>query len=206
MKNMKKQMVLLVLTILGTVHVMAQNEVQNKLSEADAAFKSGNLEETRFALQQSLAALDKLVGEAILNKLPAELSGLEAETEDDEMSGGSAGLTGVYVKRYYMGDEQDIELEIVTNSPFMSMVNASLTNPLLASMSGGDQSVVKIDGYKSLLRKNENSDGVPSFELNIPVNDSMIIINSNGFTQNEVINIANAIDVRGIAKLIGASQ
>lgn len=203
---MNKKMVILALLLIGAYGVTAQNTVKEKLSEADNAFQSGSLEDARFALQQSLVELDKLIGAEILKQLPTELSGLTAEVEDDAVSGGT-GFSGVYVKRYYPGEnQQDIDIEIVTNSPLLTMINASLTNPLLASMSGGDQSVVKIDGYKSLLRKEEASNGGDRYEISIPINDSMITVNCNGFSQSEALNIANALGIRAIAKIIGAGQ
>ncbi|MEL7146693.1 MAG: hypothetical protein AAFO69_10020 [Bacteroidota bacterium] len=199
-------MLILVLVLTCVLSIKAQNPVQEKLSEAESAFGSGNLEEARFALQQSLVELDIVVGEAILKQLPMELSGLTANKEDDEMTGGAAGLTGVYVQRFFTGETQNIDVEVVTNSPFMSIVNASLTNPLIVSMSGGNQSVVKIDGYKSLLQKEDDSDDGEFYQVSIPINDSMIILKTEGFSKNEAISIANSLGIRAIAKLIGATQ
>ena len=204
---MKRLIIVFAMVLAGTISIEAQTTVQSQLTEANNAYGSGNYEDARFALQQALVELDKLIGEAILNSLPTNLSGLTADTEQDEMTGGAAGITGVYVQRHYLGDgEQLIDLEVVTNSPIMAMVNASLTNPLLASMSGGSQSVVKIAGYKSLVEKMDRSDGTEQYEVKIPVNDSMILVRTEGFSQNETINIANTIDVRGIAKLVGSTQ
>lgn len=189
----------------GLLTAEAQTELKTKLDEADKAYNSGNYEEARFALQQSLVELDKVVGEAIIKLLPNEVSGVPAEADSDQMHGGAAGISGVYVSRYYAKAEQTVNLEIITNSPFLAMVNAAITNPLLASMSGGNQKIVKIGGYKSLVEKSEGSD-VESYDIKIPINDSMIILECRGFSQNESIAIGNSLNIKEIASLISSGQ
>lgn len=202
---MRTLLIVICIVFAGLLTAEAQTELKTKLDEADQAYNSGNYEEARFALQQSLAELDKVVGEAIIKLLPNEVSGVPAEPDSDQMNGGAAGISGVYVSRSYMKEEQTVNLEIITNSPFLSMVNAAITNPLLASMSGGNQKIVKIGGYKSLVEKNEGSD-VESFDIKIPINDSMITLECRGFSQNESIAIGNSLNIKEIASLISSGQ
>ena len=189
----------------GLLTAKAQTELNAKLDAADQAYSSGNYEDARFALQQSLTELDKVVGEAIFRLLPMELSGVTANSENDEMNGGAAGISGVYVSRYYGEEPKFIDLEIITNSPFLAMVNAAITNPLIATMSGGNQKIVKIGGYKSLIEKSDGSDP-EVIVLKIPISDSMITIDCQGFSQSEVIAIGNSLNIKEIAKLISSSQ
>lgn len=202
---MKKLLMIITIVFVGLFTANAQSEVKSKLEEADQAYASGNYEDARFALQQSLVELDKVVGEAIIRLLPREISGLQVDEANDEMNGGAAGFSGVYVSRYYGGDKKTVNLEVISNSPFLAMVNAALTNPLLVTMSGGDQKIVKIGGYKSLVEKREGQFG-EQYDVKIPINDSMITLECDGFTQSEAIAIGNALNIKEIAKLISSGQ
>ena len=202
---MRKLSIIIIIVFAGLFVAEAQIELKSKLDEADQAYNSGNYEEARFALQQSLAELDKVVGEAIIKLLPTEVSGVPAEVESDQMNGGTAGISGVYVNRQYADAEKTVNLEIIANSPFLSMVNAAITNPLLASMSGGNQKIVKIGGYKSLVEKSEASD-VEEYNIKIPISDSMITLECRGFSQSESIAIGNSLNIKDIASLISSGQ
>ncbi len=53
--------------IIFAVYQAKSQDVNTKLDEAASAYRSEDLENTRFSLQQSLTELDILVGQEILN-------------------------------------------------------------------------------------------------------------------------------------------
>ncbi len=198
---MKKIIVLLAVTFIG-LNLTAQ-ELESKLNEARTAYNGGNHEEARFALEQSLAELDKIIGQEILKLLPGEVNGLTADQNNDNVTGG-AGIAGIFVERDYPGEEKGVNIQVITDSPFLAMVNTALTNPLIATMSGGNQKVIKLDGYKSLFEDKEEE--VETFVFQIPVSNSLITIETMGFSENEAMSIANSFQIKSIAQLIGVGQ
>jgi hypothetical protein len=176
-------------------------DVTTKLDEAETAYGSEDLENTRFSLQQSLSELDILVGQEILKMLPTELAGNSFDEEGDEVAGSSAGLVGVFVNRSYPGETKSVQVELVSDSPLISALSGFLTNPLFASMAGGNQKVIKVDSYKASLQKDENDP--LHYEVQIPIDQSLFSIKYDGFdNEKEVTGIANQIGIREIADIL----
>ena len=184
--------------IIFVVYQAKSQDVNTKLDEAASAYRSEDLENTRFSLQQSLTELDILVGQEILKMLPTELAGISYDENGDEVAG-SSGLTGVFVNRSYPGETKSVRVELVTDSPLLSALSGFLTNPLFASMAGGNQKVIKIDSYKGMLQKDENDP--LHYELQVPIDQSLFSIKYDGFdSESEVTGIAKQI---GIGKIAG---
>ena len=201
-----KNILTFILIILTTAIIYAQDsELSSHLSEAKTSYNSGNYEDARFALQQSMVKLDEVVGREILLKMPAQVNSLNVNQDDDNVSGSSMGYMGVYIRRSYGTPEsKSLDVEVITNSPMLGMVNSFLTNPLMAGMAGSDQKVVKIQNFKSLISKKDDGNGITTgYDIQVPISDSMITFNCDGITsENEAIQIANQFDISGISKLI----
>jgi hypothetical protein len=93
-----------------------------------------------------------------------------------------------------------MELEIITNSPLLGSLNALLSLPFVANT--GDQKVVKIDGYKALIQKVSGSGETPDYELQLPLNSSLITLKAPGYTQEQVLKMASTLPVAEIAKMV----
>jgi len=184
----------------------AQDKVEENLSTAQNAYQDKNYEDARFALQQSLAELDIVISKEILKKLPTELEGYASNAEDDQVIGNSMGITGLNVNRTY-GEKgnalQYVDLTIISNSPMLAGITSFLTNPLFMNMADESQKSVKIQSYKAVLQKGESSDETPTYDLQIPIAQSLMSMNFNGFDdENEVLRLVNLIDLGGIAELL----
>ena len=190
-----------IITVLCLPILLLGQDVNGKLSEAESNYQSQDLEGTRFALQQSLTELDILVGQEILKLLPASLAGNSYNEEDDSMVGGAMGFSGVFVKRSYPGETKSVEIELVTDSPYLSVLSTFLTNPLLARAGGANQKVIKVDNYKGKLTKDENEPN--KYELQIPIDQSLFSIRYEGFSsEGEVTAVANQIGISAVANLL----
>jgi len=66
--------------------------------------------------------------------------------------------------------------------------------------SGGNK-VVKISGYKALVTKNEGGNGT-DYDLQMPLNNSLITLKAPGLSQDDVIKLANSLPVQDIAKML----
>ena len=184
--------------------VIAQEDVDSKLSEAKSAYKGGNLDDSRFALQQALDALDAVIGKEILTLLPDKMGDMVADEKSDNVTGSSAGFGGIYVNRDYADSENKISssFQLISDSPLLKGINAILAMPGIMTGSDPNQKRIKVDGYKSLMQKNEGDDGSVSYDVQIPFGNSLITFHCEGVSsESDVEAMANTIPVSKIVKL-----
>jgi hypothetical protein len=176
-------------------------DFDKNLATARSSYASGNLENARFALQSMLHDLDMAIGKEILKMLPAQMGVLKANEKEDNLTG--AGASGLFVHRTYGADPKAANLEIINNSPMINSIGAILNTPMLGGMMRNEnQTVVKVQGYKSLLNKNvDNDTGKISYELQIPMNNTLVTLKADNTTESEITSFANTIPLAKIAQL-----
>jgi hypothetical protein len=186
--------------ILFAVGASAQDFAKN-LGDARTSYSSGKLEDARFAMQQLLQEIDMKTGKEILKMLPAKMQEQNVAMAKDNVAGAS-GFAGVTIHREYgTTEDKTIELDIITNSPLLGSINALLSIPLLGN--AGDNKVIKIAGYKAMVQKvSGSSENSSDYEIQMPLNNSLITLRAPGYTQDQVIKMANTLPVAEIAKMI----
>ena len=191
---------IIAITLLINFHTYAQ-EVTASLNDARSSYTAGNLDDARFALEETLRQIDQAIGKEILEKLPASISGMNYRQEDDNVVGTSLGFVGLFVNRDYYSDTQSASIEIIGDSPLMSGLNALLAMPAMMTGNDPNQKRIKVQGYKSLLQKSTGEDGSESYSIQIPGNSTLITVNCNNMNENAAVALANAIPVAEIFKL-----
>ncbi len=205
---MKKLLISCFLFFFILYSTVAQDpDIEGNLATAKSAYNSGNYEEARFTLQQTLSDLNQIIGEEIQKLLPDEMGGLPAYQEEDEMIG-NMGM-GIVVNRTYQNPDQpdkSVEVSIVDHSPMIAMVNTFLSSPMLSGMmmASSGQKAVKIKGYKGMLEKNVDEDShIISYTINVPFGDSLLTIETISIdSEKEVIAMGNTIPLDQIVKLV----
>ena len=205
---MKKLLISCFLFFFILYSTVAQDpDIEGNLATAKSAYNSGNYEEARFTLQQTLSDLNQIIGEEIQKLLPDEMGGLPAYQEADEMIGNTG--MGIVVNRTYQNPDQpdkSVEVSIVDHSPMIAMVNTFLSSPMLSGlmMASSGQKAVKIKGYKGMLEKNVDEESqIISYTINVPFGDSLLTIETNSFdSEREVIAMSNTIPLDQIVKLV----
>lgn len=199
---MKKISLILLAAVAGFT-ASAQDFTKN-VTTARSSYSSGNLQESRFAMEQMLRDLDAEIGKEIIKLLPAKVGTLNANIKDDNVTG-SSGYVGLYVQRTYGADPKDATIEIINNSPLITSVNAILSTPILGGMMRDEnQKVIKVQGYKSLLSKTVNSEtGKTNYELQIPLNNTLVTVRMNDSNESEITAAGNAIQ---LAKIVEVAQ
>lgn len=188
--------------LLGVSTLAQAQEFNKNLATARSAYNSGNLEDTRFALQQMLNDIDLLVGKEILKLLPTKMDALAFNTKEDNVAV-NTGLTGVTIHRTYGTGDNNALIDVMGNSPLVASINAILSIPFMGNSGDGTQKVVKVQGYKSVLQKNVNTEtNVTDFTLQIPLNSTLITLTVNNTSEADVLRMANTIPLPEIAKLI----
>lgn len=195
---MKNIIILFVLTISTTAFA----QFDTHLASAKAEYSKGNLEVSRFAMQQMITELDIQIGKEVLTLLPVKLDALTANTKNDNVMA-NTGIMGCIIHRDYGTAQKDARIEIMTNSPLVASINVILSIPMMGNSGDGTQKVVKIGGYKSMLQKSVDSETQKeNYTLQIPLNSTLLTLYADDSKEAEVLKWANTIPVDKIAKMV----
>ena len=198
--TMKKLSTTIIILMACTVAAMAQ-EFDKNIASAKSAYGAGNLEDTRFALQQALHELDIVIGKEILKQLPTKLGADNYNEKDDNVTGGAGVATGLYVHRTY-GEQSGSSIDVINNSPLITSINAILAIPFIGNSGDGAQKVVKIQGYKAVLNRDEDeATSKTGYTLQIPMNNTLLTMEMDDTTENEIQALANTIPLAKIAQM-----
>lgn len=196
-----KKYSILTLLLFFTIAVQAQ-DFSKYVADAKTSYASGKLADAHFSLEQAIQEIDMIVGKEVLKLLPAKMNDQPLVEKDDQVTA-NVGFVGATVHRSY-GDTTGSQVEIISNSPLITSLNAFLNMPFVGGMMRNSTTkVVKIQGYKSRLEKQgDNQNGKPNYQLQIPFKSALITITANGMDENSVLSFANSIPLDKIAALI----
>jgi hypothetical protein len=196
-----KKIFILILTVIST-GIQAQDFDKN-LASARSSYSSGDLENARFATEQLLRDLDIAIGKEILKLLPAQVSTLKANEKDDNLTGGAGYAGGLFVHRSYGASPKTAAIDIINNSPVMNSIQAILTMPMMGGMMRDEnQKQVKVQGYKSLLNRIVDSEsGKTNYELQIPMNNTLLTLKMDDTNEGEITQVANTLALAKIAQM-----
>ena len=200
---MKKIQILITVTVLAIpgAFINAQ-EVTASLDEALSSYQSDNLEDARFALQGALTGINQAIGREILALLPDEMNGMSKIEAGDDVTGVNTGFAGLFISRSYTAEDRNASIEIVSDSPLLAGINTILAMPGFMT-SDENQKRIKIEGYKALLTRNTDSEGIVSYDIQMPFSGSLLTFQCSGIDdENEVIGMANRIPVDGIVAIV----
>jgi hypothetical protein len=195
---MKK--IYLILFVVAGLSAGAQDFDKN-LATARTSYSSGDLENARFAMESMLRDLDMAIGKEILKMLPTQLGAMKVNEKEDNLTGGS-GFAGLFVQRTYGTEPKRGNIEIINNSPLITSIGALINMPLGGMMHNENQKSIKVQGYKSLLTKNVDSEtGKTNYELQIPINNTLVTVKADDATEAEITGYANSIPLPKIAQI-----
>ncbi len=197
---MKNIFTLLVIFIIMAVGAKAQDS-EAYLDNASSEYKSGNLENARFNLQQMLQEINVAIGRDILALLPEELADMQKVEDADNASGINTGYAGIFVNRSYTAENRNAAIEIMSDSPLLSGINILLNMPIFIA---GDpmQKRIKIDGQKALLTKNTSAEGKIGYDVQMAFGSTLLTFNCSGVdSENEVTAMLNKIPIQEIQKV-----
>jgi len=197
-----KKLILLIIVITATAAVNAQ-DFKTDVATAKTSYTAGKLEDAHFALQQMLQEIDIIIGQEVLKLLPQNLDTMKVNTKDDNVSG-NIGFVGATIHRSYGAGDKTTEIEIVNNSPMIGTLNAFLTSPLLSGLgSDGKTKVIKIQGYKARLTKEDGAEeGKTNYRIEMPFSNALLTLRVDDTTDTKILAMANTLPIEQIAKLI----
>lgn len=193
MKNILILLLIALFTFPGTL-INAQ-EVTASLDEALSSYESDNLEDARFALQGALNEINQTIGKEILAILPDDMNGMSKVEAGDDVTGINTGFAGLFINRSYTAESRNASIEIVSDSPLLAGINTLLAMPGFM-ISDENQKRIKIEGYKALLTKDTDNEGLVSYDIQMPFSGSLLTLQCEGIEdENEVIGMANKIPI-----------
>jgi hypothetical protein len=194
----KISLLIFFLTVSATA--FSQDFAKN-VTDARSSYSSKNLSDARFAMEQMLRDLDIAIGKEILKLLPEKMDALSANVKEDNVTG-SGNATGLFVHRTYGTTQKKVNIDIVNNSPLINSLTALLSMPFIGAGKDSNQKIVKLQGYKAILTKNENADtGKAGYDLQVPMNNTLLTLNMEEASEADVLRLANAIPLAKIAQM-----
>ena len=195
---MKKLIILAFL--LPCMHAISQNFATD-ITTAKSSYAAGKLEDAHFALLQAMQEIDLIIGQEVLKLMPAKMDTFAVNAKDDNVMA-NAGFIGTTIHRSY-GSQQNVDISIISNSPLVATINAFLNTPMLGGMmSGGNTKIIKVQGYKAQLEKQDNGSGQTDYTIQIPLGNSLITFAGKNCTDTQVTAWANTMPLQQIAKLV----
>lgn len=178
-------------------------DVKQNLTDADAAFKSANYGEARYAVQQAMLGVELEIGNKVLASLPESVSGLPKDASQDQVTSTGWGWAGLTIQRVYYNNDKEIKITIGNNSVWMSAVNMYLANGGYAQQTGGEQNwkQIKVKGHRAVIEYDDSS----GYKLSLPLGQSSIIVweGINFANEQEMVAAVNTFDIDGIKKMLG---
>jgi hypothetical protein len=201
---MRNLYISILLGILVTNTAFAQN-IDNSLAEAKSAYRGGNLDDARFALQQALHEVDIAIGQEVLKILPTKVGNLAYSAESDNVSGMGGSFVGLLISRDFGKSDEDANanIQIMSDSPLLAGINAILSLPAIGGLGDPNQKRIRVDGYRGLMQKSDDSEGRVSWDVQIPFSSSLLTFRCEGVkNENDVMSMVNSIPISKIAEMI----
>ncbi len=178
-------------------------DVNQNLSDAESAYKSGNYSEARYAAQQAMLGVEMEIGQKVLKSLPEKVGAISKIDEQDQVTSTGYGWAGLTIVRVYQNDDQEFKTTVANNSAWMSAVNMYMANGGYSQTTGGQQNwkQTKIKGLKAIIEYDESS----GYKLSVPLGQSSLIVfeGINYTSEQDMMTAANTFDIEGIKKMLG---
>ena len=194
-----KKLIILVF-ILPAINSFSQN-FSTDIASAKSAYAAGKLEDAHFALLQAMQEIDLIIGKEVLKLLPEKMDTYTVNTSDDNVTS-NVGFVGTTIHRSY-GTDKNVDISIIGNSPLVATINAFLNTPLLGGMmSNGNTKIIKVQGYKAQLEKQDGGNGQTNYTIQIPLGNSLITFTGKNCTDTQIMAWANTMPLQQVAKLV----
>lgn len=182
---------------LGLFAQDSEKPVPGLLDEAKSSYKSGDLENSRFALQQALNEINRAIGNDMLALMPESLGDMKVVEDEDNVTGVNTGFAGLFVSRHYRSENSATSVEIMSDSPLLGSINILLSMPVFMA-SDPNQKRVKVDGKKALLTKSEDELAI-SYDVQLVFDDTLFTFHTDGIeSEDEVLGLLDKFPVSDI--------
>jgi len=178
-------------------------DVNQNLTDADAAFKKNQYGDARYSTQQAMLGVELMIGREIIKGLPAVVATLPADTSQDKVTSTGWGWAGLTIQRTYHANDKRFDVTIANNAVWMAAINMYFGNGGYAQQTNEQQNwkQVKIKGYKAIIEFDKSS----GYKLSVPLGQTSLLMYDgvNFATEPEFMAACNEIDIDRIKKQLG---
>jgi hypothetical protein len=175
-------------------------DFNKNLVAARSAYAAGNLSSSRFAMEAMLREVDAAIAKEILKVLPIKMAALPANIKADNTTATGNSL-GLFVQRSYGTGNKTATVDVVSNSPLITSLNALLAIPFVANAGDGSQKVVRIQGYKAILHKNQSGNGLLGYDLQVPLQNTLVTFKMDDIKEADMLQLADTLPLEKIATI-----
>jgi len=192
---------------------ISQTQAETYLQEAQTFLEQKEYRQAQMSMMDAINEINLILAQQIGESLPDEINGLKASGEDN-VNTAALGIMGggMQISKTYRNEskkENEADVQIIANSPMLTMMNMYLTNP---SMMGQGAKSVKVGTTRAVLKSEMQdyygstggSKQIRSTELQIPLSQTLITINLRGFASEvEELAFANKLDIAKLKIALG---
>lgn len=183
----------------GSGLVSTPPDVLVNISSAHDNLKIKEYGKTRFSIKQALLGVEMEIGQAVLNDLPRQISGLDIVEDSDRVVSSGIGFEGLVIERVYRLEDQEFKLSIGNDAVLLSAMNIFMGYDYYEDSENRKQ--VDFKGYSSVIEY----DDYKGYTLSVPFGQSSIaVMNGVNFSnEEELMQTAGFIDIEKIKEQLG---
>jgi hypothetical protein len=204
-----KKIIFCLFAALIVLRVTGQNQAETFIKEAQDFLVKKDYKQAQLSLQDAINDINMMLAKQVAESLPAEINGLKADG-DGEISGAGMGMIGggMQITKRYRNEakpENDVEVKIIANSPMLASMNMYLSNPTIL---GPGYKSVRVGTIRAIAKTElldaDNGAKKRDTEIQIPLNQTLITIQANGFaTEQDELSFANKLEIEKIRTALG---
>jgi hypothetical protein len=180
----------LAVSALLSISAAHADEISDAIAAAAKSYQAGELGTAKQSLDLASQLIAQKNAEALVAALPKALAGWKAGDPDTQATGGF-GFSVTQASRTYTNAKGDsIDVQIATDSPFLTQLMAAMANPQLAGLMG---KVVTIGNQRAIQTKEG--------EVNMLINNRFVVTVTGGGTADDKLNYAKGVDFNVLAKM-----
>lgn len=176
------------------------DEVTDQIDAGRKAYNSGELRQAVQELQFAVAGIQQRLNERYVKLLPSPLAGWKADEAESQGAGMAGILVGTAVtRRYYKEDTgENIEINLLADSPMLQAMIMMMSNPMLLQSEPGTKPY-RHQGHSGLLKQDKPND---SWELSLIVANRILVqISGHALKDKEPLELyLKAMDLPAIEK------
>jgi len=173
------------------------DEITDSINEALTQYNNNDFSAASESLGYALQLLGQKKGGQLQELLPQALPGWTADEASSETVNAAIMGGGINAERRYQRDDSSVTVKFVTDSPMLQGMMMMFSNPMFATADGGK--LEKIKGQKAIIKFNTRD---KNGSITIVVgNRTLILIEGNSVTREDLKNYAAAIDYRKLSAL-----
>ena len=187
----------------GAGLVSTPPDVNQNLTDADAAFKKSQFGDARYSVQQAMLGVELLIGRQIIKGLPPTIANLPADTTQDKVTSTGSGWAGLTMQRTYHQNDKRFDVTVANNAIWMAALNMYFTNGGYAQQTNEKQNwkQIRFKNYKAIIEFDQSS----GYKLSVPLGQSSLVMldGVNFATEAEFMTACNQVEIDPIKKELG---